>query len=103
MTAVPILMREVRWYCPNCDITDVTRRADVHIRGHLCGGLSGLYAPLVQVGTSAKVEAVTRGDYVGAEIVTYDENSKPIMSVVTTRDDGQDCQVFVPAAGAHIT
>jgi len=55
-------------------------------------------APLVPEGTACKVEAVERGDYVGKELVQTDGRGRPVMAVVTTRDDGQDCTVFAPTA-----
>ena len=97
---VPLLGVERRWECPNCSLTDVTREPQVHTRYHACRGLRGLTAPMVPAGTSAKVEAVDRGDYVGADTVTTDGEGRPVMSIVTTRDDGQDCMVFAPAATA---
>jgi len=54
--------------------------------------------PLVPKGTDCKVEAVERGDYVGQESVQIDVNGRPMMAVVTTRDDGQDCTVYAPTA-----
>jgi hypothetical protein len=54
----------------------------------------------VAVGTKAKVEAVERGDYIGRELVQSDGNGRPVMAVVTTRDDGQDCAVLAPTATA---
>lgn len=54
---------------------------------------------MVQAGVSCKVEAVERGDYVGAEKgVRFDADGKAIMAVRTTRDDGVDCAVFAPTA-----
>lgn len=53
---------------------------------------------MIQVGTKCKVEAREREDYVGSDIVTRDDDGNVIMSVVTTRDDGQDCVVFAPTA-----
>ena len=102
MTAIPILRTERHWTCPNCDLTAVTNRADVHTQVHQCAGLSGLVAPMLEVGTHAKVEAVLRDDYIGDEIVTLDANGRPVMSVVTTRDDGNDVQVFAPTASLTI-
>jgi hypothetical protein len=95
---VPLLAPERHWTCPNCDHTDVTREAKPHIRFHPCRGLRGLTAPMIQAGTKTKVEAVERGDYVRDEVVTTDGEGRPWMSVVTTRDDGQDCAVFAPMA-----
>lgn len=91
-----------RWACPNCPITDVTHEARPHTRFHTCKGLRGLTAPLVPAGTKCKVEVREREDYVGSEKVQLDpELGRPVMSVVTTRDDGQDCTVFAPAATAQ--
>lgn len=70
---------------------------------HACRGLLGLTAPMVPDGVRCKVEAREREDYVGNEIPQYDGEGKAIMSVVTTRDDGQDCAVLAPTALARIT
>lgn len=95
-----ILAPEQRWSCPNCTATDVTHEANPHSRMHACRGLKGLTAPMVPAGTACKVEAVERGDWIGKEDVTYDGDNRPIMSVITTRDNGQDCMAF--AACAHV-
>lgn len=96
--SVPLLTREHRWECPNCDATHVTREAQPHTAFHACRGLRGLTAPFVAAGTRAKVEAVERGDYVGKEQVQTDGEGRPVMAVVTTRDDGQDCAVLAATA-----
>jgi hypothetical protein len=54
--------------------------------------------PFVAAGVKAKVEAVERGDYVRDEVVTTDDEGRPWMAAVTTRDDGQDCAVYAPMA-----
>jgi len=46
----------------------------------------------------AEVEAREREDYVGTEKVQTDEDGRPVMSVVTTRDNGQDTAVYAPVA-----
>ena len=97
----PLLTREQRWSCPNCDLTDVTREATPHTRFHACRGLRGLTAPMVPDGTRCKVEVAERGDYVGKEMVQTDGEGRPVMSVVTTRDQGQDCTVYAPCATAR--
>ena len=99
---MPVLLNVVtHWECPNCPITDVTRGA-VANRFHNCAGMHGLTAPLVPAGTRCKVEAMVREDYAGREQgLRYDGNGRPIMSVVTTRDEGQDCAVFAPVATAR--
>lgn len=92
------LANEHRWKCPNCTATDVTHEPRPHSRFHACRGLRGLVAPMVPAGTRCKVEAVERGDWVGKELVQVDGNGRPVMAVVTTRDDGQDCAVLAPCA-----
>lgn len=89
---------EQRWYCPNCPALDVTHEALPHTRFHTCAGLKGLTAPMVPVGTRCKVEAVEREDYVGREVVQTDGDGRPVMAVVTTRDDGNDVAVLAPTA-----
>lgn len=100
--SIPILAVERRWYCPNCTQTDVTRRADVHQQMHTCRGLRGLLAPLLEVGTAAKVHVVEREDYIGSEDVQLDPNGRPVMAVETVRDEGNDLAVFAPTAGASV-
>lgn len=93
-----ILTVERRWECPSCDFTDVTHEPRIHTRFHACRGLKGLTAPMVPAGTKAKHETREREDWVGSEVVQTDGDGRPIMAVVTTRDDGQDCTVYAPTA-----
>jgi hypothetical protein len=58
---------------------------------------------MVPAGTKCKVEAIEREDFVGDETVTTDGEGRPVMSVVTTRDHGQDCVVFAPCATANVS
>ena len=96
---IPILAQRHEWYCPNCRVEDVTTEPRPHTRFHTCPALRGLTAPMLPKGTAAKVELREREDYVGNEIVQLDpERGRPVMSVVTTRDDGQDAIVFAPTA-----
>jgi hypothetical protein len=93
-----------RWECPNCDRAVVTRDAAVEAPYHNCRGLHGLSAPLIPAGTRARVEAREREDYVGDErphTVEVDGKPRPVMSIVVTRDDGQDCTVLAPQARAN--
>lgn len=98
MSGIPILGAEHRWECPNCPATDVTHETSPHSRFHACRGLKGLTAPMVPAGTRCKVTAREREDYVNGELVTLDGDGRPVMSVVTTRDDGEDVAVFAPCA-----
>lgn len=86
-----------RWNCPNCSFEDVTHEALPHTRFHRCKK-NGLTAPMVEAGTHCKIEVHVRDDYVGKELVQCDADGRPVMSVVTTRDDGQDCAVYAPIA-----
>ena len=88
-----------RWSCPNCTSNALTY--DDKIPYHPCRGLVGLMAPLVVDGTNCKVEAVERGDYVGSETVQTDGEGRPVMAIVTTRDDGQDCAILAPLVTAE--
>lgn len=92
------LTREQRWECPNCPATDVTFEARAHSRFHTCPGVKGLTAPMVPAGVSCKVEAREREDFIGDELVQTDGDGRPVMALVTTRDDGEDCTVFAPTA-----
>lgn len=89
------------WVCPNCPQTFIARKF-LPNRFHQCPGLRGLLAPMVPEGIKAKVEAHDRDDYVGRDIPAVDENGRPVMSVTTTRDDGQDTMVFAPTATARV-
>jgi hypothetical protein len=57
---------------------------------------------MVPAGTRAKVYAREREDYIGDELVQLHEG-RPVMSVITERDEGQDCAVFAPTAVAHLS
>lgn len=89
------------WECPNCDYTDVTQEAQPHTRFHACAGMRGFSAPMVPAGARAKVESHEREDYIANEQVQLDGEGRPIMSITTTRDDGQDCVVYAPAASGR--
>lgn len=88
---------ERRWICPNCDHSRVTN-GQPGVVIHTCGGLRGLIAPLVPEGTRCKIEAVLREDYVLGDTPQRDAEGRPIMAIVTTRDDGQDCRVLAPVS-----
>ena len=91
-----ILTGEQHWVCPNCPASAVTVGADN--RFHACPELAGLLAPMVLDGVRARVRAVVREDYVRGEDVRRDGEGRPVMAVVTTRDDGEDCAVYAPTA-----
>lgn len=86
----------MNWHCPNCGLTEQTKV--LPNRFHVCPKLHGLTAPMLPGGVAGKVEVQERGDYVGTEKVFVAPNGRPIMSVVTTRDNGMDTTVFAPTA-----
>ncbi len=95
------------WYCPNCGLRDST--PDVRLkpgervsRVHTCPALGSIMAPMLPAGLKAKVYAREREDYVGTEKVLLNSAGRPIMSVVTEREDGQDAIVFAPTATASV-
>lgn len=67
---------------------------------HDCPTLAGLSVPLVPEGTRAEARAHEREDYLNGELVRYDANGRPMMSVTVERDTGNDCVVFAPTATA---
>ena len=97
---IPLLSSVTRWYCPRCQATDVTTRPEFHQQFHTCPKFGFLTVPFVREGVAAKIEAFEREDYIGDETVQLDANGRPIMSIVTTRDEGQDCTVYAPVATA---
>jgi len=98
-----LLTPVTRWTCPNCPLESVTHEAQPHTRYHTCPGLKGLTAPMVEAGTRAKVTAVEREDYIGNETVQLSPEGRPVMAVVTEREDGNDVTVFAPTATARST
>lgn len=95
---IPILTPTRHWVCPNCTMEDVTHEAQPHTRFHTCRGLFGLTAPMVPKGTKADVRAVEREDYIGDDTPQIAPNGRPVMAVVTERNDGQDAAVFAGLA-----
>jgi hypothetical protein len=101
---MPVVLKTMtEWVCPNCTMTDATYETRPHSQMHSCPGLHGILAPFVRAGVKCKVEAHQREDYIGGEIVRTDDRGRPIMSVTTTREDGEDVMVFAPTASARIT
>lgn len=97
--AVVLQAPEQHWECPNCDLQIVNH--DPRSVLHSCRGLHGLTAPMVPAGTTAKVVAVEREDYIAGEQVQLDpERGRPVMAVEVTRDEGQDAVLYAPCATA---
>jgi hypothetical protein len=54
---------------------------------------------MVPKGQKAKLELREREDYVGNEMVQLDpERQRPVQSIITTRDNGQDVAIYAPTA-----
>lgn len=86
------------WFCPRCGTQSVTHEARPHTRFHRCKA-SGLEAPMLPVGSRARLTSVEREDYIGTDKVTLDKDGRPIMAIVTEHPDGrQDRAVYAPAA-----
>ena len=100
MTTPHLLRRETHWTCPNCDLTEISNNPQPHSKFHYCRGLRGLWAPMVEDGIRCKVEAKDRDDYVNGDDVQTDGEGRPVMSIKTTRDDGEDLAVLAPCATA---
>ena len=101
MRKAPVLLEPPirEWYCPNCTTTDTTRELRPHTRFHTCPKLRFLTAPLLEVTVKAKVALTEREDYVNNEAVFLDpEKQRPVMNIVTIRDEGTDAMVFAPTA-----
>lgn len=88
--------RETRWICYSCSLTDVTYDPEPHTRFHICKR-TGLTMPMVEDGVRCKFEFNEREDYVnGDDVQMY--NGRPVMNLTVTRDEGEDCVVYAPAA-----
>lgn len=99
---VPLLAPPAKhWVCPRCDATAVTHEARPHTEMHQCAGLRGLIAPMVPPGVRAEHRVREREDYIGDELVQLHEG-RPVMSITTVRDEGEDCTVFAPTARARL-
>lgn len=87
----------VDWECPSCGKeTRVGSQFGQVV--HQCPKLGGMTTPYVRKGVKAKHELVLRQDFTGSELVQKDDEGRPVQSIVTTRDQGQDVRVFAPAA-----
>lgn len=87
-----------RFGCPNCAAAVATPAGEARTPLHPCPGMAGLVVPMVPAGVRAEHRVRLREDYVGGEMVARDGEGRVVMSVVTTRDDGEDCTVYAPCA-----
>jgi hypothetical protein len=57
---------------------------------------------MVPAGVRAELRPVLRQGYVGGELVQVDGDGRPVMAVVTVRDDGQDVHILAPTAQVKV-
>lgn len=99
---IPVLA-PTDWYCPSCGFTGQLPPGAKQPAWHICPKLRMLSTPLLPVGTAGKHELREREDYVAGERVQLDpERGRPVMSLVTTRDEGTDAVVFAPTATGSV-
>ncbi len=96
--SVPLLHRT--WFCPSCDAA--ARTVDSKTPMHPCAGLAGLVAPLLPEGQRGQHTAVEREDWIGRELVQYDGNGRPMMSVRTETEDSLSTTVYAPTATGRV-
>ncbi len=87
----------VEWECPACGKTTEVP-GDYGKVVHRCPKMGGLTTPYVRKGAKAKLSLVMREDYIGSEKVQTDDEGRPVMAIVTERDNGRDTRVFAPVA-----
>lgn len=93
-----LVLPEHHWACLSCDQTDVTREARPHSRMHSCPALGGMSVPFVPAGTRGEHRVNEREDYIGSELVQFDDQGRPVMSIQTIREEGEDTTVYAPTA-----
>ena len=94
---VPHINPVTIWTCPNCPVQARTTKGETN-RFHYCAAMKGLTTPMVPQGTRCAIVAREREDYVGREMVTTNDEGRPIMAIETIRADGNDVVVFAPCA-----
>lgn len=102
-----LITPETYWVCNarGCGQTAVTREPGEHQRFHTCrgrDGQAGMSAPMQRAGVRCDVRAVERQDYIAGDDVQLNADGRPVMSIITIRDDGQDCAAYAPCATARI-
>lgn len=91
MSPVLLLGSPQRWWCPNCQATDITRpHLPGETRYHNCPGLHGLSAPLIREGDRVAVLAEERQDYLNGDTQATGTDGKAYMAVRTQYWDGHD-------------
>lgn len=85
------------WYCPECSRQHITKVSEPHTPLHQCASLRGAWVPFVEEGIKARFRVNYREDYLRTDTATVDGEGKPIQSINTQRDDGEDCTIFAPS------
>lgn len=93
-------MTPINWSCAKCSAW--ARTVDDKLPHHPCPGMAGLMVPLVREGVKAKLIVNEREDFIKRELVQYDANGRPVMSVTTVTDEGESCSVFAPTVNVNV-
>jgi hypothetical protein len=83
------------WVCAD-DCGSSAHTYDGALPHHPCRKKAGLMVALIPAGTKAKVTVHGREDYLGRDIPQRDANGRVVMSTTVTRDEGEDCSIYVP-------
>lgn len=91
-----------RWQCNSCGRLHVTQASNEGVQTpmHQCAALAGTWVPFVPGNTDGVLRLEVRQDYVGKDTPFVDANGRPIMSVYTMREDGEDCHILAPTINA---
>lgn len=84
----------MRYTCPKCDgwLDGIGNRM------HNCPGLGDMAIYFIPEDQDVKIIVNEREDYINGETVQLDSNNRPIMSIKTVRDDGEDIVIYAPTA-----
>lgn len=89
----------VIWECTGCGRRERTEVDPAYAPMHACKAMGSMSVPFTREGAKVLLSAVEREDYIGNEVVPYDDNGRPIMAIVTEYADGRkDSTVYAPTA-----
>lgn len=93
-----------QWQCNSCGRQHVTKasREGVQVPLHQCAGLAGTWVPFVPAKSTAVLRLQEREDYIGKDTPFTDINGRPIQSVYTVREDGEDCHILAPTVNMQV-
>ena len=98
-----VIRMDTNWQCNSCGMQHVEpARAEVITPMHACGGMAGAWVPFVPANSTARLRVEERQDYIGKDTPFVDAKGRPIMSVYTMREDGEDCHILAPTVNMTI-